>query len=144
MVSHSMKPEGIDRDQNENEARHRVENIDDAHHQGIDAPPRVAGDEPPGGADEKAHDRAAKTDEKRDAAASENPVKNIAPIEVRAEGMFPRRRSVLVRAWLSEGGGEKLWADHAGQDHEGQKGRRNDSGGIFFHPMEDAWIKHGI
>ena len=78
------------------------------HHQGIDASPRVAGNQPPSGADEKAHDRAAETDEKRDAAASENPVKHIAPIEVRAEGVFPRRRRVLVRAGLAEGGGDLL------------------------------------
>ena len=102
-----MQPgvEGIDRDQNENQPRHRVENINNAHHQGIDSSASVASDETPGSSNEEAHECAAETDKEGYAPSGEDTVEDITAVEIRAEEVLPRRRRVLIRTGLTEGRG---------------------------------------
>ena len=97
--------EGIDRDQNENQPRHRIEDIDDTHHQGIDPATGIASDEPPSSSDEEAHERTAEPNEERNAPSGENSVEDIAAVEVSSEGVVPGGGCVLIQTGLAEGRG---------------------------------------
>ena len=58
--------------------------------------------------------------------------------------MFPGGWSVLAGTGIAEAGGQEPRARHAGEDHEREECCGNHGGGIFFDPLEDAGIKHGI
>ena len=87
----------IDRNENKNQARDRIKDIHESHHEGIDSPTRISCDKPPSCSNKEAHHRTAKPHKQRNTPPREETIQDIAAIESGAEGVLKGGRRILIR-----------------------------------------------
>ena len=108
---------------------HRVEGVDDAHHQGVEPPAGVAGDGAPDDADGHRNQRGDQADGERHAAAVEDAREHIAAEVVGAEPVGAGGRQVLVWQVQQVGVGQarEHRADETGERDQDQRPRARPS-----------------
>lgn len=81
--------EGGDDDNDQDEAREGVKDIDETHHEGVSASAKVSGNHAVGDADDEAYRSADQTDGERDSGTAENSSQKVTAMKVRAAEVFP-------------------------------------------------------